>query len=295
LESLKFYTHAESIKIILAKMNNLINQLIERKLPVIGRRRLFVFAGITVASAWVSKLTMGMMSMSSSSNIQEDYHTTGNIEKVTGSQAKLRIGVIGAGWLGGTVGSLLVKAGHQVMLSSRHPEELMSMAKGLGERASVGTPKEAATFGTVLLFAVPYDAIPQLGIDLKDAIKGKIVIDACNGGSGDLGSEVIANGAGPTTAKYLAGARIVRAFSSEDATSIESSFSRSTKKLAIPIAGNDKEALAIASQLVIDTGCEPVIVGDLSTAVKFQRNTNAFRVNATAIELRRLLGLKDCK
>src|SRR5688572_5779593 len=73
----------------------------------------------------------------------------------------MRIGVIGAGSLGGTVGSLLVKAGHEVKFSSRHPEELEAMARELGSRASVGTAREAAEFGTVLLFAVPYDALPQ--------------------------------------------------------------------------------------------------------------------------------------
>ena len=92
----------------------------------------------------------------------------------------VRIGVIGAGSLGGTVGSVLVKAGHEVKFSSRHPEELVSMTKELGPRASVGTPREAAEFGTVLLFAVPYEALPELERDLKETIRGKIVLDACN-------------------------------------------------------------------------------------------------------------------
>jgi predicted dinucleotide-binding enzyme len=90
----------------------------------------------------------------------------------------MRIGVIGAGSLGGTVGSVLVKAGHEVKFSSRHPEQLISMTRELGSRASVGTPKEAAEFATVLLFAVPYDALPQVGRDLQDVIRGKIVLDA---------------------------------------------------------------------------------------------------------------------
>lgn len=207
----------------------------------------------------------------------------------------MRIGVIGAGSLGGTVGKLLVKAGYEVMLSSRHPDELKPMAEELGKLASVGLPKEAAEFGEVLLFAVPYDAIPQLGIDLKEQLKGKIVLDACNGGSGELGKEVEANGAGPTTAKYLPGTRLVRGFSSEDATSIEASANRTDRKLGIPIASNDKGALEIASQLVKDAGCDPVIVGDLSSSVKFQRRTSAFRVNTTAPELRRILGLEGVK
>src|SRR5919107_1182264 len=58
----------------------------------------------------------------------------------------VRIGVIGAGSLGGTVGSVLVKAGHEVKFSSRHPEELAAMTRELGPRASIGTPSEAAEF-----------------------------------------------------------------------------------------------------------------------------------------------------
>ena len=208
---------------------------------VIGRRELLTFTRITLMSFPLLGLAT-FMSKSSTTPAAFNSEKTASESQ----DKKLRIGVIGAGWLGGTVGSLLVKAGHEVMFSSRHPEELKSMAAKLGERASVGTTSEAAAFGNVLLFAVPYDAIPQLGIDLKDLIKGKIVLDACNGGSDALGEEVKVNGNGPTTAKYLSGARVVRVFSSEDATSIGSSFERTTKKLAIPIASNDKEGLNVA-------------------------------------------------
>lgn len=211
--------------------------------------------------------------------------------KSTMAAKPLRIGVIGAGWLGGTVGKLLVKAGHEVMFSSRHPDELRKMARQLGARATVGTAKEAAAFGSVLLLAVPYDAIPQLDLDLKEELKSKIVLDACNGGSGKLGEEVAVHGAGPTTARYLPGTRLVRGFSSEDATAMEASAQRTTNKLAVPLASDDKAALDVAAQLVRDAGCEPIIVGDLATGVTFQRNTPAFRANTTVPELRRRLGL----
>jgi predicted dinucleotide-binding enzyme len=131
------------------------------------------------------------------------------------SSAKpMRIGVIRAGSLGRTVGRLLAQAGYEVKFSSRHPEELAAMARELGPRASVGTPREAAEFGRVLLFAVPYEALPQLGRDLKDDIRGKIVLDACNTSSktdSALVREVQANGAGLTSAKLLPDTRLVRA------------------------------------------------------------------------------------
>lgn len=240
----------------------------------------------------VAALLLAAITCLAYSNDQTQTSTSGaSLNQTTTTAKPLRIGIIGAGWLGGTVGKLLVKAGHEVMFSSRHPDELKKMAQELGPRASVGTPKEAAAFGSVLLFAVPYDAIPQLGIDLKDELKGKIVLDACNGGSGPLGDEVAAHGAGPTTARYLPGTRLVRGFSSEDATAIEASAQRTTNKLAVPLASDDQAALDVAAQLVREAGCEPIIVGNLSTGVKFQRSTPAFRANTTVPDLRRRLGL----
>lgn len=207
----------------------------------------------------------------------------------------MRIGVIGAGSLGGTVGRLWVKAGHEVMFSSRHPEELEAMARQLGSRASVGSPSAAAAFGTVLLFAVPLAAIPQLGRDLRQSIAGKIVLDACNpplyGGSGELVEEARANGVAETTAKYLAGARLVRAFSCVDATVIETSGTRSGGRVGIPVASDDGEAMKLAAGLVTDAGCDPVIVGNLASARVFEQGRPGWRANLSAPELRRRLGL----
>jgi predicted dinucleotide-binding enzyme len=207
-----------------------------------------------------------------------------------------RIGVIGAGSLGGTVGSVLVKAGHEVKFSSRHPEELVAMARELGPRASVGTPREAAEFGTILLIAVPYDALPEIGRDLQETIRGKIVLDACNAGRGTaLAKETETNGVGPTSAKLLPGTRLVRAFSAVDATAVEASFKQQSEKLGVPLASDDVEAMQVAAQLVRDAGCEPVIVGNLAAGKKFERDGPGFRANTTATNLRELLGIVEGK
>jgi hypothetical protein len=215
---------------------------------------------------------------------------------VKGSAASpMRIGVIGAGWLGGTVGRRWVEAGHEVMFSTRHPDELLAMTRPLGPRASVGTPRQAAEFGSVLLFAVPYSALPQLGRDLQDVIRGKIVLDACNPGpfgEAELMRESEANGVAETSVKYLPGTRLVRAFSAVDATSVAASGIRGGT-LGVPIAGDDDEAVQTAAQLVRDAGCEPVPVRQLADARRFQRGGPGFRANTTAVKLRRLLGLPD--
>lgn len=216
------------------------------------------------------------------------------MSRIANAAPPMRIGVIGAGWLGGTVGKVWVQAGHEVMFSSRHPEELQSMTRELGSKASTGLPADAAAFGSILLFAVPYEALPQLGTDLRQSLQDKIVLDACNPASGSssaIAAEAARNGVGPTSAKYLPGTRLVRAFSAVDATAVEASAGRRSGKLGVPIAGDDRDAVSIAAQLVVDAGCEPVVVGDLASARSFQRGGPGYRANTTAPELRRVLGL----
>src|ERR1700751_5723383 len=60
---------------------------------------------------------------------------------------KAKIGVIGSGKIGGTIGGLWIKAGHSVYFSSRHPEELKDLVSGLGSLAKAGTGAEAVSFG----------------------------------------------------------------------------------------------------------------------------------------------------
>ena len=94
--------------------------------------------------------------------------------------AKTRIGVIGSGHIGGTIGGLWVKAGHPVLFSSRHPEELKELVTGLGSLAQAGSVADAIGFGDALFIAVPYGALPQIGRDYANVIKGKVLLDACN-------------------------------------------------------------------------------------------------------------------
>ena len=94
--------------------------------------------------------------------------------------APLKIGIIGAGHIGGTLASLWVKAGHEVLVSSRHPGQLAGLVRSLEPAARAGTPREAALFSNVVLISVPYGALPQIGRDLKAELSGKIVLDTGN-------------------------------------------------------------------------------------------------------------------
>src|SRR5262245_759861 len=73
---------------------------------------------------------------------------------------KAKIGVIGSGKVGSALGGVWAKAGHEVMFSSRTLDDDKKLAAEVGANARAGTPNEAAKFGEVLLFAVPYGALP---------------------------------------------------------------------------------------------------------------------------------------
>jgi 8-hydroxy-5-deazaflavin:NADPH oxidoreductase len=208
---------------------------------------------------------------------------------------QLKIGVIGSGKIGGTVGRLWVKAGHPVLFSSRHPEELAGMVKELGPLARAGTVAEAIAFGDALLLAIPYGAVPQFGHDYAAALKGKIVLDADNAGAArdgaELAAEVEKNGIGVTSQKYLPGTRLVRAFNTLNYMILAREANRPAPRLAIPIAGDDTAAVKAAADLVHDAGFDPVVVGNLEAARKIQRGNPGYGQAVSAAELKRKLGL----
>jgi hypothetical protein len=204
--------------------------------------------------------------------------------------APLKIGIIGAGHIGGTLGTLWVKSGHPVMLSSRHPEELASLLQGLGPLAKSGTVAEAIAFGDVVFIAVPYGAYPQIGKDYGSQFAGKIVLDAGNAVAardGEISAEAKEEGIGLTSAKYLPGARIVRAFNSMGYKYFASEANRAGDRMAIPIAGDDKDALDVASTLVHDAGFDPVVIGSLARAKDFAQGNPLYGQQLTAEEMRK--------
>jgi len=212
----------------------------------------------------------------------------------TAENKGLKIGIIGAGKIGGTLGELWAKAGHEVFLSSRHPEELKPLAKSIGAKARVGTPKQAATFGEVILISVPYGALPQVGRDLASELKGKVVLETGNpypDRDGDMAIPARKKGTGVASAEFLPGVRLVRAFNSLPYYELKSEAHRKGEKAAVPLAADDEAALKIAVRLVEDTGFEPVVVGPLSQAKKFDVGTPMYGKAHTARELRRGLGL----
>jgi predicted dinucleotide-binding enzyme len=186
----------------------------------------------------------------------------------TGGAAPLKIATVGAGHIGGTLGSLWVKAGHPVMFSSRHPEELKDMVAGLGPLASAGTTGDAIAFADVVFLAVPYSAIKQIGQDYGKALATKVlVLDASNpivARDGDVATWARDKGAGLATEELIPGAHLVRAFNAVGYMKVREDAADPSKKIGMPIAGDDTHALAIASTLVREAGFQPVVIGPLA-------------------------------
>jgi len=178
---------------------------------------------------------------------------------------KEKIGVIGSGHVGSALGGVWAKAGHEVMFSSRSLDNDKKLAAEVGANARAGTPEEAAAFGQVLLFAVPYSAFPELIKSMGNSFKGKVVINASNPfpqRDGEIANEARAKGAGLFDAQLLPGARIVRAFNAVGAARMAGAH-EDPGKIGMPIAGDDQKALEVTSRLVREIGYEPVVIGGL--------------------------------
>jgi 8-hydroxy-5-deazaflavin:NADPH oxidoreductase len=207
----------------------------------------------------------------------------------------MKVGIIGTGDIGGALARHWGAAGHDLMISSRHPEQLRDLAKEIGPNVKVGTPKEAAAFGEVVMLAVPYGALPQVGRDYAAELKGKVVMDAGNpypSRDGDMAVRDRERGTGVAVAEYLPGVRLVRAFNAINAGPLAREAFRKPERIGIPLAADDAEAMSVASQLVSDAGFDPVPVGKLSRAREFDFGTPVYVRSYSAAELRRELKIK---
>ena len=208
-----------------------------------------------------------------------------------GAEAGLKIGTVGSGKVGSTLGELWLKAGHEVMFSSLDLEHDKALAARLGGKARAGTSKEAAAFCEVLLIAVPYAALPQVGRDLAGLINGKVVIDASNpivGRDGEVAVRAREKGAGLASAEMLPGARLVRAFNAIGYSTMQSAGRRQGERMGMPISGEDAGAIAVASRLVREVGYEPVLVGPLAMG-KYLMPGTPLAGERTPEEIRRIV------
>ena len=176
----------------------------------------------------------------------------------------LRIGIIGSGAMGAPIGAPLGgsrASGHVLVAQSRTNTWTSCGAPRRGPARA--TPMPPPSSGRVILLAVPPSAIPQLGEDLADLMRGKVVIDLTNprvDRDGPISDEWLEMGTGLAMAQYLPGVRLVKALNTVNPRSFRDPI-RDGERIGVPIAGDDDEAVAITAALVRDVGLDPVIVG----------------------------------
>jgi 8-hydroxy-5-deazaflavin:NADPH oxidoreductase len=205
----------------------------------------------------------------------------------------MRIGIIGAGHIGGTLAALFVRAGHDVGISnSRGPDSLRGSVEALGDKTCAMTVDEAAAFGDLAVVAIPFGRFREVPIE---PIVGKIVIDANNyypqrdGSFDELDQGRITSS--EMLQVHLTGARVVKAFNAIrfDHLASEGRAQGDKNRLGIPIAGDDELAKRAVSGLIDQVGFDAVDVGRLAEGRRFQPGTAVYIADLTSDRLRERL------
>jgi 8-hydroxy-5-deazaflavin:NADPH oxidoreductase len=186
----------------------------------------------------------------------------------------MRIGIIGSGKIGETAARLFVAAGHEVAIAnSRGPETLGDLVAELGHAARAVTPEDAATFGDVVLVAIPLGRYRELPVPRP----GAVVIDAMNyypgrdGHFAELDDDSLTSS--ELVAAHLPDARIVKAFNTMVWSVLRDS-GRSQpddQRLVLFVAGDDQEAKDRVSELIEEIGFAPVDTGSLAEGGRRQQ------------------------
>jgi 8-hydroxy-5-deazaflavin:NADPH oxidoreductase len=182
-------------------------------------------------------------------------------------EAAVRVGIIGAGHIGGNIASFLAGAGHDVTVSfSRDPGSLEKLAGEIGARVSPGSPAEAAASAEVVVVSVPWPVIDE-ALAQAGPLAGKVVIDTTN--QFGAGAELIP--AGHTAAQFnqarMPGARYTKSFNTLTAAFQRHAAARSDGNRVVQwLCGDDSQAKAIVASLITDAGFLPVDLGGTADA-----------------------------
>jgi predicted dinucleotide-binding enzyme len=181
----------------------------------------------------------------------------------------VRIGIVGAGRIGGGAARMFARAGHELLVSGgRDPSAFAELANEIGGRS--GTMREAVDFGEVFVFSVPWRAVDDVLASLGP-LDGKIVIDTTNqfgpGGVEDLGGRTAAQ----VNAARMPGARYTKSFNTlTSAFQAEASQRTGADRAALFVCGDDTEAKKVVSGLIADAGFVPVDLGGTADAAPME-------------------------
>jgi hypothetical protein len=180
----------------------------------------------------------------------------------------MKIGIIGSGNVGGTLGLRWARNGHAVVFGSRRPasDEMKELVGRAGATARAATPAEAVQASDVLLLATPWEATRGIVEGLGD-LRGKVLIDAVNPLLPNLaGLEAgTTTSAGEQVAQWARGARVVKAFNTVGAN-IMANPDFAGERPALFFCGDDADAKGIVKQLAEELGFGALDAGPLNRA-----------------------------
>jgi predicted dinucleotide-binding enzyme len=207
----------------------------------------------------------------------------------------MRVGLIGAGRIGGTVAQLAVEHGHDVVVSnSRGPQTLGDLVARLGGHATAGTVRQAAGAGDIVVVTIPLKSYQQVP---AAELAGKTVVDTNNYYPGRDGHFPELDDGGTTSSELLAahlpGSHVVKAFNTiyfQDLAS-QGEPAGTPGRRALPIAGDDPAAKGAVAGLIGQFGFDVVDVGPLAQGRRFQPGMPAYNIRLDARALRQALGM----
>ena len=177
----------------------------------------------------------------------------------------MKIAIIGAGNVGKALSGSFVRAGHDVTISSQHPDNARAAAAETGAEAAA-TNAEAVPSAEVVVLAVPYGALADVVDELGDALTGKVVVDATNPLRPDYqGLAVEGTSAAEQVQARVKGAKVVKAFNTALAARQADPFVDGTPLDAF-VAGDDEQAKATVMELARSIGFHPIDAGPLELA-----------------------------
>lgn len=208
----------------------------------------------------------------------------------------MKIGIIGAGNIGGNSARVFAKAGHEVAIAnSRGPETLTDLVNEIGANVKAVTAEEAAKFGEIVMVSIPLGKINELP---SEGFDGKIVIDTNNyyperdGQIEELDSDEKTSS--ELLQEHLKGAKIVKAFNTiwfEHLKTQGNTDLEIEQRRVIFVAGDDKEAKKTVSNLIEEIGFSAYDTGSLREGGQNQQpNTAIYNRNLTLSEAAAILG-----
>ena len=206
----------------------------------------------------------------------------------------MRIGIIGAGNIGGTLARRLTGLGHQVSIAnSRGPHTLASLAAETG--AKPVTVEEAARAGEVVIVTIPEKNVPRLPQGLFDGVPADVVVvDTGNYYPRQRDGLIEEIESGKAESRWVSeqlGRPVVKAFNNIYARSLAAGGKPrgAEGRIALPVAGDDPRAKDIVMRLVDELGFDPVDAGTLDESWRQQPGTPVYTMDYDSVRVKRAL------